>query len=291
MIGLGHCIQVFELMNTIARVHQIRGEYDDALKVFSKASTILETVAPEDTEKEANIYFSVGEVEEERGNIEGALGAYKQASAILEQTHASDDPNFAKANQCIARVLVACDRLEDARSKLEEAVRIRSHHFDERALADSKFALGVVLRRLGANDEAETYLCDSLAIRERYDGSHDHVETLFELGNLHLLSIPGKALSFYEQCVNKLDSDDSLQGDVYQSMGHVKFFDMNEDEAMRYYRRARDIRQSHFGNEHSKTANSVRAIDLTQLFFRRKEEAEDTLQSLWVCAETFVGMW
>ncbi|KAL7569979.1 hypothetical protein ACA910_017030 [Epithemia clementina (nom. ined.)] len=281
MIDLGHCIQVFDLMNTIALVHKMRGEYAESLKVYGKAANILETVAPDDTEKEANVYFSVGEVEEARDNLDGALGAYKQAAAILQQTHASDDPNFAKANQFMARVLLASHRLDEARQKLEEAVRIRSHHFDERALAEAKFALGVVLRKLGASDDAEQYLRASLAVRERYnEGSHEHMETMFELGNLYLLSKPADALVYYENCIDKLDNNDALRGDVYQAMGHVKFFEMKEDEALLFYRRARDIRQTHHGRDHRKTANSVRGIGLTQLFFRHKEEAERTLELL-----------
>ena len=279
-IALGHCSQLFELMNTIALVHKMRCEYDDSLKVLAKASSILETIAPDDTEKEANIYFSIGDVEEKRGNFNEALGAYTQATEIIEQTHASDDPLFAKVHECMGSALKASNRLVEARENLEVAVRIRSHHFDERALAESKFSLGVVLRKLGSIPASEKLLKESLAYRERNEGSHDHVATLFEIGNIYLLSNPVHALTFYQDCVSKLDVNDVLLGDVYQAMGHVKFFEVKEDEAIQFYRLARDVRQIHYGQEHSKTANSLRGIGMTQLFFRRKADAEKTLESL-----------
>ena len=154
MVDLGHCMQVLDLLNTIGVVHKMRGEYDESLTLYGRAAIVLGTVAPDDTEIEAQLFFAVGDVEETRGNMNRAHSAYEKVIEVLEQTHASDDPFIAKANLCMGRVLAATNRLEEAREKLEEAVRISSHHYDERSLAESKAELGVVLRKLGSVDQS-----------------------------------------------------------------------------------------------------------------------------------------
>lgn len=278
---LGQTLQLVDILNTIGRVHRVRREYSDSLDMYAAAEEILQQIASGNTEKQATVLFSVAVVKEDQGDFEGGMKASQKAMAMLIKDHASDDMAMAKAHHFLGRSLSLLGNLDEARRNLEAAVSIRKKNFDHQALANSLRELGVVLRKQGLYDLSETALKDSNEVFERTDAHADHARTLFELGNLaRLQSKSNIAITFYDSCLNKLDSSDSLKGDVYQAIGHAKFFTKKEDEAMLFYRRALDLRKTEFGLKHRKSAASLRCIGLTQLLFKQTDEAINVLSEV-----------
>ena len=208
------------LMNNLANVYYVQGDYEKALEYYGKALAIHERVLGSEHPDTASTYNNLAIVYHAQGDYEKALEYYGKALAIRERVLGSEHPDTVSTYNNLA---VAYDDQGDY----------------EKALEYHGKALAIRERVLGSEhpDTAMTY--NNLATV--YDDQGDYEKAL---------EYYGKALAIYERVLGSEHPDTS---DTYNNMANVYFIQGDYEKALEYYQRALKVYLDTFGEEHPHT--------------------------------------
>jgi len=112
------------LLDTLARVHQSRGEYGQAAELYTRALALdLRQVG--DTHPEYLTHLAnFGTVKEAQGNLREAAEAYRKLITAYEQIGLPQHPNRIDAESNLAAVLLAMGKHDKAKSHLDTALQL-----------------------------------------------------------------------------------------------------------------------------------------------------------------------
>ena len=122
--------------------HFRKGQYDDALKMFSAAMDSYKTVHSERHPNVAQCYNNIGNVYKAMGRFEVALVKYEEALRILKIAFGDENANLAISLTNIGNVHYGMGRFEEALVMYEEAYRLKKDPKILNAIQDSKRQIG-----------------------------------------------------------------------------------------------------------------------------------------------------
>jgi tetratricopeptide (TPR) repeat protein len=167
------------LLDTLARVHQIRGEYGQAAELYTRALALDLRQVGETHPEYLTHLANFATVKEAQGNLHEAATAYGKLIAAYEQIGLPQHPNRIDAESNLAAALLAMGKHDDAKSHVDTALLLgkrvrgeqhylvakdyvlRGRYFFERAERDAA----------KANEDFDTAL-------RIYEGDDEHPATL-----------------------------------------------------------------------------------------------------------------
>jgi tetratricopeptide (TPR) repeat protein len=273
-------LQVIETLSTLGHACSIGKDYNGALEYYVKANLLMLRIAPDDTAGLANFLYRKGEVYEAKDERETALENYSESVSVFKQADMNDHVGNAKAMHAIGRMTSMGSLIREAVPYFQEAGRIRRMHFDDAALAETQQALGVLASKIGDHEMAEENLLEALTIRKNKNGDKRLIaETLVALGNNYVFqSNTATATKIYEESLGLLRDDDGSRGSVYFALGNLKVGTDLDVQALPYFRRARDLRASAYGEDDTRVARAALSLALVHFLENQREEASSLLR-------------
>lgn len=122
--------------------HFQRGQYDEALKMFSAAMDSYKTVHSERHPNVAQCYNNIGNVYKAMGRFEVALVKYEEALRIMKIAFGDENSNLAVSLTNIGNVHYGMGRFEEALVMYEEAYRLKKDPKILNAINDSRRQVG-----------------------------------------------------------------------------------------------------------------------------------------------------
>ena len=112
-------------LNNLAVLHWRRGETEDALGLYQRATDIAREEFGPDHPEIANITNNLALVHEQRGDRAQAISSHEKALAIRERVLAPEHPDLAESLNNLGDLLRRAGEVERGRQMLERAVTIR----------------------------------------------------------------------------------------------------------------------------------------------------------------------
>ena len=120
------------LMNNLANVYYIQGDYDKALEYYGKALAIYERVLGSEHPDTASTYNNLANVYYAQGDYEKALEYYGKALAIREGVLGSEHPDTARTYNNMAGVYYAQGDYGKAQEYCQRALKVYLDTFGEK---------------------------------------------------------------------------------------------------------------------------------------------------------------
>jgi tetratricopeptide (TPR) repeat protein/predicted Ser/Thr protein kinase len=212
--GLG--LREAQRLTTLAILHELTAELDEALQLHEQALALLEQALGPEHPEIAPILNNLGNVRFAKGEFEAAKRQYERAAALRELALGPNHPEVAASLANIGNVHAMTGEFELARQFYE-----RSRVIVENALGPEHPDVAIYLNNLayvakemGANDQAKLQYERLLPMFERSHGL-DHPDVAVALTNLALVELaleqPELALPRLERAVRIYDAHEGLQ--------------------------------------------------------------------------------
>ncbi|HKU16901.1 MAG TPA: tetratricopeptide repeat protein [Steroidobacteraceae bacterium] len=115
---------VSRLLDTLARVHQARGEYGQAAELYTRALALDLRQVGETHPEYLTHLTNFATVKEAQGNLQEAADAYSRLIAAYEELGLPEHPNRIDAESNLGAVLLALKKHDQAKSHLDTALRL-----------------------------------------------------------------------------------------------------------------------------------------------------------------------
>ena len=222
-------------------IHYARGDYDQALKAYTKAIDINKGINSYDAiERNASYYKFIGQVNNDQGRPSDALESFKKSATIYRR-------NFDMLNWALLQNEIAYSyyNLEDYRKSLaycDSALKklLNARYYDEAGY--SKSLMGSCYWELGKYDSAVASHKESIALRKMDNNVYGQADSWKEIGQLYLLSgLKKEALNAYDSSgfLYAQIKDSSGLAETYNKKGQVYLNDENYKTAVGFFEKAR----------------------------------------------------
>lgn len=232
------------IVNMLASVDLIRGNFSNALRHEWMASAIRKRVTPNAREMPSH-YYNLGHASWQQGNLTRAEEYYRQALAGFKRLDGAG-MNYAAVLDNLGGVLRDKGDLAGAQASYRQALAIQQKLSPDRLeSAESLRDLGFLAEMRADLNSAEQYESRALKIRNKYaPRSLAESESLNDLGRLYLLrkDLP-QAKSFYESALairEKLAPGSAVHAETLSAMAGIERQLQNRDEALRLHAQAMD---------------------------------------------------
>jgi eukaryotic-like serine/threonine-protein kinase len=258
-----------DLLVRLGSVHDLRGEYDEALSSYRRALAITEELLGPSHANVGNIFAHIGSAQRERGDYEAAVTDLRRAVEVLEQALGPEHPRIAGVLNALGTVRMLQGEYDEALALYRRASAIaeRSLGADHPSVGVSLHGMGVVLVKRGEYEDGREHFQRAIELRERALGA-DHIDvaqSLVGIGNAEFaqghwdpaLAHFQRALAICERTLganhpqltgplNNIASIENLRGDAVGALAH--------------YRRALAIAEQALGPEHPMVASTLNNI-------------------------------
>lgn len=247
----------------VAAIHRLRGDYDEAERLYVRAREILERFLGPDDPAVAVVLNNLATLAHARGDLEAARASYMRAMAIWEQRYGADHPDVAAALNNLGIIQAVRGRVGDAAAMFRRAGDTFSRAFgpSHPRVADALSNLAVIHDTLGEHDEARRLNLATLAIYERTSGPR-HPDVGGALSSLaesaarrgahdEVLVFAGRAVAILEQ---SLGDDNPALVIPLLLLASEQIARGAPDAAEPLLLRARSLQESAFGPEHPNLA-------------------------------------
>ena len=251
--------------------HEI-GNYEKALKYFSKALAIRKKVFGKEHPSTATSFHNIGLVYREQGDYDKALKYFSKALAIRKKVLGEEHPDTAMSYNNIGVVNLRQSNYDKALKYFSKALVTRKKVLGEEHpdTAMSYNNIGVVNVIRGDHDMGLKYYFKALKIRKKVFGI-EHRDTAQSYNNIGIVfrkqgeydkalkKFFFKALEIREKVLGIVHPDTATSyneiGVVYREQGEY-------DKALCYFFKALKIREMVLGKEHPATAASIHNIGM-----------------------------
>jgi len=235
-----------------------------------------------DPEVQAQLYQTLGTVYQSLGLLDRADSLMQTALERLKSMHGPDDPEVTDNLKHLALLRIDQARLPEAERLAREALAIDRRRLPPRApvLAEDTAALGDVLVKRGANEEAIQVLSEAITL-----ASASNVDPTVLPASRTQLANAHYSLGHYAAAdtLNReiMAADVQLHGERHPdiaidliNLGLIQFQWGHYREAEGYYRRALDITRAWSGTNHPDTADTVTYVAEALIAEGRYDEAD-----------------
>ena len=275
------------LMNTIGKVYQNLGLYDEAEPKLSKALDLRRSVTGPDDLGVAGFQADLADLYIDQGRYQEAQAMLEQSLDKMERSGKVSELKLAKSLTELAGDLRRQGEYDAAQPLYERARAIRSAELgkDSPEVASSDNSLAILNWNRGRYDEAERLYKLALSIWEKAYGE-DHADVAKGLNNLallyHHLKRYGEAVPLYKRAVaiyeKVLGPDHPRLATALNNLALVYYEKKNYALARKYYERALDVRESALGPDHpdvAQTLNNMANLDREQGHYLAAEKLYD----------------
>ena len=168
-------------LNNIAGIHYARGEYDEALRYFNDSMKIKKEVG--DRAGEAATLNNIGEIHRARGEYDEALRHYNDSLTILRDI--GDRAGEARSKGNIGKVCFSRGEYDKASEYFEDCLKIFREVRDRAGEGVTLNNIGMIHKARGEYDEALPYYNDSLKIKKEIGDHAGEARTLQNIGAVH----------------------------------------------------------------------------------------------------------
>jgi serine/threonine-protein kinase len=165
--GADHPQVAINLFN-VARSLQGQGDFAGAEPLFREALEINLKALGEDHPEVGIDWILVANTVHKKGDPAGSEALFLKGLAILEKSLPPEHPRIADGNLGLGRAYLDLGRLEDARARLDRALRLRQAQYgpDDWHTAEARLSWGAWLGRAGRRAEGEAELLRARAAVE-----------------------------------------------------------------------------------------------------------------------------
>jgi tetratricopeptide (TPR) repeat protein len=259
----------------IARVHEKRGDYEEALKVNKAIRATRKNMG--DYEGEADALDNVGYCLSQLGKKAEALEKYGEAYEIQMAHGLKKDAGFSRSN--MGQMLWTLGKYEEAIKAHREAISLKEQAGDKAGQAYSWGKLASLYKETGDPKTALEAYTHVLALNREVGSKADLAQTYNDLGDLyHTLKDYKRAIEQFQQAL-AIRTDIHAQGDVAStlySMSWAYTIDKDYPKAIEYCNRALQI-QTELGDKSGQLYSLVTLGHISQ----QKSEAPKITEELY----------
>lgn len=279
-------------LETIAHVHLLLGDYDQALSEQLKGQAIREELLQPDHIKLASSYNNLGNIYRELGQYDQALHFHLKSLRLREEAHPIDSLTLASSYHNYSAILMTLGRYEESLDLQQKAVAISESLLPVNSpeLANRYSSLSGSYERLEQYDQALLYQEKALEIREKtLHPLHPGMAVSFgNLGELYSrVNRHDQAIAFLQKAIDLQLSMDSLHPKLAVSYGKIgaSYFDAGQvEQALRYQKKAIELKTSTLGPGHAELIPTYSNIGKSYLTLGQYEEALDNQQQAFLIA-------
>ena len=244
------------LMDTIGRVYQNLGLYDDAAPLIEQALDLRRTALGDDHLDVARSLNNLAWLLETRGEYDAAEPRYREALERHRRLLGSKHDSVAGSLNNLGLLLFRKGDYEEAGIRLNEALVMRRELLgDEHVeVADTLSNLGLLAYTTGEYTLAEERFGQALAMRRKLREG-DHPDVAISLDNL----------------------------------GRAKFAQKQYDDAQKLFAEALEMRRKLFGDEHPDTAQSLNNVASLLVMLEDYEAAEPLFREVVALDRKLLG--
>ena len=258
-----------ELMNTMGKVYQNLGLYDNAGNLIGKSLKMRREIFGNDHLDVAATLENIAILEWNKGNYAAAETHFKESLEIRLRLLGEESEEAATSLNNLGVLYATQGELEKSEPFIRESLSLRRKLLDNDHpdLAESINNLGNILYNMGNLDAAELLYRESLELDRKLLGDN-HPDLAISLNNLAALLASKEdfedAESLYKE---SLEMRRRLLGEkhpgvatVLNNLGSLNIEKGDFISAEKYYRESLEIRKEALGNEHQYVASTLRGL-------------------------------
>ncbi|MHA2099182.1 MAG: tetratricopeptide repeat protein [Candidatus Kariarchaeaceae archaeon] len=258
-----------ELMNTMGKVYQNLGLYDNAGDLIGKSLKMRRGLFGDNNLDVAATLENMAILEWNQGNYDSAETHFKESLDIRLRILGAENLEVATSLNNLGVLYATQGELKKSESFIRESLALRrklsdSDHPD---LAESINNLGNILYNTGNLDEAEPLYRESLELDRKLLGDN-HPDLAISLNNLAALLASKEdfegAESLYKESLEMrrrlLGAKHPGVATVMNNLGSLNIQKGDLNSAEKYYVEALEIRREVLGNEHQYVASTLRGL-------------------------------
>jgi len=268
----------------LGAVHQVRGEYDEALAHFRRGLEIREATLGPDDPAVARTLDSLGAVHRMRGEYDESIAQYGRALELRERTLGPAHPGIGSTLAGLAAAYFQRGNYDEAIASGERALRILEDALgpDHARIGSLVSNLGVFHERGGDLDRALVLQQRGLAIAEATVG-REHPSTAISLENIanihHARGREDEALPLYLRALAireaALGPEHPHVAVSLTNIGHVHLALGDYGRAHEFFARALPIQEKALGRDSPDYADALENLGLVHSLQQRRAEARD----------------
>lgn len=161
-------------LSDLGSLHEVRGEYDEARRLYADCLTVLDGQAHDNRDQRATLYHNLALVDRRVGDLDAAEGNLLQAIAIRSELFPDGDRSTAKSLHNYGVLQLSRGDLEAAQPLLVEALEMRRRLFagDHPDVVLSLNNIGSLYMRKGDADAALEVQIEAVEMSRRlFDGA------------------------------------------------------------------------------------------------------------------------
>ncbi len=232
-----------EMLNSVAAMHRMLGDYPSAIDFANKSLAISE--ATEDQTGIANSLLALGVLSYSQGSYTAALEYYRKSLSLSKSL--GDKKGIALALSGLAQVAEELGDYAEALDSYNKSLALRSELGDKAKVALGLNAIGVIYFRQGNYSQALEYARKSMALSEQVKSTQGIAQTLSTIASVYREQGDyDQALVYYQ---NSLKIREGLGekrgiGNQLNNIGLTYYLQGRYDQALEYLARALSLRET-----------------------------------------------
>jgi tetratricopeptide (TPR) repeat protein/predicted Ser/Thr protein kinase len=264
-----------------------RGEELTAKELVAEGATRIEREFANEPAVKAEVLTFLADIHEKLGEADKALPMTGEALTLLNVAGNPDKVLEGNALQVQGRALLAGGKAEDAKSRLEDALKLHRATGAELEASEDLDYLAIHARQGGKVEDSLAFTQEALAIRQRLLGK-DHPRVAESLMNLGVLSREaGKyddALAYYQSALaireKVLPPDHPDMVITNNNLGALLLAQGRYADSEQSFRRVLELDRRIYGESHQITIGAMNNLGSALLLQAKYAEAEPILQDV-----------
>lgn len=281
--------QIIRLITSIGDVNIAKGNYEIALKKFTKAQELYFQKRLEDQPLLSRIYNSYGMLYKNKGEWSKARKYFRKSLEIDKRILPSPHPKLAKTNNNLAIIYYYQSDYQHSLEHMKNAVSVLAEFYGEnhRTVAAGYNNVGVVYSEMGKLKKAADYLKKALEIKKVVLGEN-HPEIAIGYMNLGAIYYDMKK---YDSAIKNYKTSEALHlkrfpeghpelADVYANLGEAYKSKGSYKKALDYYHKdlsinlkLLDANHPFIGDTYSKIGETYVEIDNYEMALKYYQKA------------------
>ncbi len=239
-IGQSDVAVRMHLWHDLGSVHELKGEYDDALAAFEKMLRLAWVMA---SKAKGGVAFNkMGRIWRQKGELSLALDYLQKGKDLFEQ--AGDERGIAGSLDDIGQVLWMQGKYEDALNRSAAALERRRRIGNLQSIASSLTNVGNIEKARGLLNESASCHEEALALRREIGDRAGVVVSLHSLAHLEFLrgNVP-RARQLWIEALSAAEDIGAvpMQAQILGWLGDVALDDGNASEARQRFEESRQL--------------------------------------------------
>jgi tetratricopeptide (TPR) repeat protein len=258
-------------LNNIGRIYYMKGDLDQALRIYSNALSLRRQLFGNDHLDVAAIFYNSGQTLHQKGRLDEAMELYGGFLRIARKRLGHNHRDVAIMLKCMAQIHHERSEFNDACKLYQEALRVgqAALGLNHPEIASTLNKLGNCLYEMGDTEGALKIYQEGLKVeRAVLNPSHPNiVVTLTNIGQIHkLLGEYHSALLMYKEAVGiQQRNQDSSTTDIAATLSAIALIHYQThsySKALEVYQEALRIRRDACGDDNLEVASTLNSLGL-----------------------------